>query len=155
MGLWNFCFIYMYLNDFFTYFQLASAQCLLTVELCQFQNLHNVVFANLSHMRAFCCCDNIIDNCVGSLEDNITCDPHCDTSFMVTIPGCPEPEPCSVPVFSDDFINSPAINANKSVFHFVYLNSLPDQLVWPFIFNCCSSMNCLIECSHGHVTRRM
>ena len=118
--------LYMQSISYCTFLQLASGQCLLTVEMHQFQNLHSVVIRNQN--RPFCCCDNIT-LCVKNLE-NTTCGPHCDTSFVVTrMSENEDSDPYPLSMFSDDFKNSPATNTNLSTFHFVIENSTTLQSV--------------------------
>ena len=129
-------------------------QCILTIQLHQFENIHSAEIRPEAAQGQFCCCDHGDHKCRQNVNDFPTnfCDSAnpCDTTFAVTLPECQIPDPCSTILYSDVFIDiSTSANVNYK-FQFFLIGSPSESVrvrAWAHYISSIFSKHCM----HGLV----
>ena len=113
--------------------QLVYGQCILNVQLHQFDNIYNVEIRPEQTPSQFCCCDQGGDTCQTNLTAFSTteCDSYvsCDTYFVATLSECQISDPCPATLLSDVFHGISTMTDADYEFRFD-LSTVPNESVW-------------------------
>ena len=133
-------------NGLYIGFQIISCQWLLNMEIHQFHNFYNVESVGGGF---FCCCDggNTLDTCSNESPNvtTTTCDPLCDTFFLVRLLDCEDPDACQVTMTTETIDNSDSITNTSYHFGF-FFDTFPNKTVWR------PSFMCIVYCVTDYTT---
>ena len=122
----HFFFIYASL---YCYIQLVDGQCILNVQLHQFQNIYNVEIRPENARGQYCCCDQGDGTCRQNLfATECASDEFCDTYFVITWSDNLNLEPYSTILLSDVLTNTSTSTDVNYNFQFL-LSGVPSESV--------------------------
>ena len=134
IGTWYFTFVssvILFYHISIIPLQLVYCQCILSIQLHEFQNIHSAEIRQINSTDVYCCCDQGDDYCEENLPQlsTTTCGSTnpCDTYFVATLSTFLPSDSFSAMLSSDTFHNSSSTDVNYK-FQF-FLTAVPSELV--------------------------